>query len=197
MNGLNILGINGCNEKNASSLHALRYCLHEAEKNKVETDVFDLAKVEIPIFSVEAMKNPPAAVISFISKIKEADALIWSTPLYHGSLTGILKNALDWLEILRTEIPPYLTHKVVGLICVAGGNQGIQGINSMNFIARALRAWTIPYSVAIADSYRVFDKDGNLNDQDQIEKLNLLARELIEGARLMSNSNSNKQNIIS
>ena len=53
------------------------------------------------------------------------------------------KNALDWLQPLSQRDPPHLTDKVIGLINTAGGTQGLQAVNTMEFIVRALRGWEV------------------------------------------------------
>ncbi|WP_246076914.1 hypothetical protein [Pedobacter ureilyticus] len=63
-----------------------------------------------------------------------------------------MKNCLDWLELSARETKPYLSDKTIGLICWADGAQAMQGINSMDMIAKSLRAWTIPFSVPIIKS---------------------------------------------
>ena len=70
--------------------------------------------------------------------------MIWSSPTYHGSISGSFKNALDWLILLAERDPPYLSNKPIGLVSTAGGVQGLQAVNSMEFIARALRGWSVP-----------------------------------------------------
>ncbi len=65
--------------------------------------------------------------------------------MYHGSVSGSFKNALDWLELLADRDPPYFTNKVVGLISTAGGIQGLQAVNTMEFCVRALRGWRCPW----------------------------------------------------
>jgi arsenic resistance protein ArsH len=64
-------------------------------------------------------------------------------------MTGAMKNCLDWLELTSRNAKPYLTDKVVGLVCWADGGQAMQGINAMDAVAKALRAWVIPYSVPL------------------------------------------------
>ncbi len=81
-----------------------------------------------------------------------ADLHIWLAPLYHGSIPGVMKNCLDWLEVTANRYEPYLTDKTVGLICWADGLQAMQGINAMDAIAKSLRAWPLPFSVPIVRS---------------------------------------------
>jgi FMN reductase len=78
--------------------------------------------------------------------------MIWSSPTYHGSVSGSFKNALDWLILLAERDPPYLTNKPVGLVTTAGGVQGLQAINSMEFVVRALRGWSVPLVQPVAQS---------------------------------------------
>ena len=90
------------------------------------------------------MYNPDAdelgrAAAELIESCYAADGLIWSSPLYQGTISGALKNALDWLHLLGRRDPPYLHDKVIGLISTAGGTQGLQAINTMEFAVRALR----------------------------------------------------------
>ena len=64
--------------------------------------------------------------------------------MYNGTISGSFKNAVDWLKLLDDRTPPYLTDKVVGLISTAGGVQGLQAVNTMEFVVRALRGWAVP-----------------------------------------------------
>lgn len=64
-------------------------------------------------------------------------------------MTGAMKNCLDWLEMTSKNQRPYLTGKVVALLSWADGTQAMQGINAMDAVAKALRAWVLPYSLPI------------------------------------------------
>ena len=97
----------------------------------------------------------PEAVRRFNDTIYEADGPIWSSPLYHGTVSGAFKNALDWLNPLGRREPAYLTHKVIGLISVAGGTQGLQAVNTMEFCVRALRGWAVPLVLPITRAARL------------------------------------------
>lgn len=75
-------------------------------------------------------------------------------------MSGAFKNALDWLQLLAQREPPYLADKVVGLISVAGGVQGLQAVNTMEFVVRALRGWAVPLVIPIAQAWKVFEQRG-------------------------------------
>lgn len=99
--------------------------------------------------------------------------------MYHGTITGAFKNALDWLELLARRDPPYLTDKVVGLISSAGGVQGLQAVNTMEYVVRSLRAFAVPMVVPIA-ARSAFDDDGNVVDERVRNQLRHLGEEIAE-----------------
>lgn len=125
---------------------------------------------------------PPAAV-QLAEATYEAQGLIWSSPLYHGTVSGAFKNALDWLQLLSGREPAYLTNKVIGLISTAGGVQGLQAVNTMEFVVRALRGWAVPLVLPIPQAARSFDEAGSVLDPRIGEQLNALGREVVRAAR--------------
>lgn len=158
--------------ESSTSVRLTNYLKNRLQKKGIEVDVFSIADSGIPLFEISLLENPPPEVQKMNSQFQNADFHIWLTPLYHGSMTGVMKNSLDWLEISAKEPVPYLTGKVVGLICWADGVQAIHGINAMDSVAKSLRAWVAPYSVAIQRK-ELFDDNGELSNayKDNLEKL--------------------------
>lgn len=92
-------------------------------------------------------------------------------------MTGVMKNAIDWLEITAKDQPAYLTNKVVGFTCWSAGNQAMQGIQALDNIAKALRAWSLPYSIPMSNS----DLYENNDIADAYKKkMSMMANLLIE-----------------
>ncbi len=122
--------------------------VEQCRDNGLTVNEVDLSRVEVPFF------NPydqlaPEPVEHMLQQFTSEDIQIWIAPLYHGSIPGVMKNALDWLQLTSTQSSPYLTNKKIGLICIADGTFGIQGINAMTSIAHTLRAWVLPFSIPI------------------------------------------------
>lgn len=115
----------------------------------IDNQIFNLADSGIPLFDTTNTRTPKG-VEAMAHIFLEADIHFWLAPLYHGGIPGVMKNCLDWLEITAKNPKPYLTDKTVGLVCWAEGMQAMQGINAMDSIAKALRAWPLPFSVPIA-----------------------------------------------
>jgi FMN reductase len=180
-----VVGIGGSLSERSSSLAALRIALDGASKAGAETEIFDVRTLDVPMYSPET-----AAISGTVGRlcdaVHQAQGLVWSSPLYHGTISGSFKNALDWLQLLSDRKPPYLTDKVVGLISTAGGTQGLQAVNTMEFIVRALRGWSVPLVIPIAQAWGAFDPDGFARDPKIEEQLRTLGAEVARAARQFS-----------
>jgi len=168
-----IVGLGGSLRKGSTSRAALQRALAGAAAAGAETTLLDLRALELPMYNPDD-DEPTEGAATLIESCHAADGLLWSSPLYQGTISGAFKNALDWLHVLGRRDPPYLHDKVIGLISAAGGTQGLQAINTMEFSARALRGWAVPYVVPIPTSWQAFAEDGSINDEtveSQLERL--------------------------
>ena len=168
-----IVGLGGSLRKGSTSRSALQRALAGAAAAGAETTLLDLRELELPMYHPDD-DEPTEGAATLIESCHAADGLLWSSPLYQGTISGAFKNALDWLHVLGRRDPPYLHDKVIGLISAAGGTQGLQAINTMEFSARALRGWAVPYVVPIPTSWQAFAEDGSINDEtveSQLERL--------------------------
>ncbi|WP_312191099.1 NADPH-dependent FMN reductase [Sphingobacterium sp.] len=134
-----------------------QYVSEQLSQVGIANTIFNLADSGIPLFDL-SLNRVPNAVKIMNNLFLEADIHFWLSPLYHGSIPGVMKNCLDWLEISAQNKPAYLTDKHIGLVCWADGVQALQGINAMDAIAKSLRAWTLPFSVPMMKS-TLFEAD--------------------------------------
>lgn len=171
-----VVGIGGSLAAKSGSLSALRIALAGAEEVGATTELLDLRSLDLPMYRPDA--EPNAAVERLCDLAYSADGLLWSSPLYHGTVSGSFKNALDWLQLLAGRDPPYLSDKVIGLIAAAGGVQGLQAVNTMEFVVRALRGWAVPLVVPVAQAWRAFDDQGRVADSAVEGQLRTLGREV-------------------
>jgi FMN reductase len=128
----------------------------------------------------------PDRAWEFCEAMYGAHGLLWSSPLYHGTVSGAFKNALDWLHLLINRDPPYLADKVIGLISTAGGVQGLQAVNTMEFTVRALRGWAVPMVLPIPRAWQAFDEEDQPRDPAIADQLRGLGREVVRAARQMA-----------
>ena len=152
-----------------------------AERAGAETELLDIRSLDLPLYNPDD-DEPTDAAARLIEGSYAADGMLWSSPMYQGTISGAFKNALDWLHVLGERDPPYLHDKVIGLISAAGGTQGLQAINTMEFSVRALRGWAVPYVVPVGAAWRVFDGEGRIHDEGVAHQLEMLGREVVRVA---------------
>jgi FMN reductase len=178
---LTIVGLGGSLANVSRSRAALQLALEGAANAGAETQLLDIRQLDLPMYNPDE-DEPTETATKLIEACHAADGLLWSSPMYQGTISGAFKNALDWLHLLGDREPPFLHDKVVGLISAAGGTQGLQAINTMEFATRALRAWAVPYVVPVAAAARVFDPSGQVQDQSVALQLETLGSEVVRVA---------------
>jgi FMN reductase len=178
---LTIVGLGGSLAKTSRSRAALQVALEGAASAGAETTLLDLRELDLPLYNPDD-DQPTAAAERLIESCYAADGMLWSSPMYQGTISGAFKNALDWLHVLGRREPPFLHDTVVGLISAAGGTQGLQAINTMEFSIRALRAWAVPYVVPVAAAARVFDPTGRVQNEGVALQLRTLGGEVVRVA---------------
>lgn len=184
MSGTKIVGLGGTLAESSSSLNALRIALDGAREAGASIESYEVRDLDLPLY---ASGIPiPEGARRLADAFHSAQGLIWSSPLYHGTISGAFKNAIDWLELLAERDPAYLTDKVIGLICAAGGMQALQAVNTMEFMVRALRGLAVPLVVTIDRASQAFDANGNAKEPELDTKLRTLGREVVRIASKMS-----------
>ena len=180
-----IVGIGGSLAAHSVSRAALRCALEGAEEAGARTVMLDVRDLDLPFFRPD-VGALPASAARLLEESYRADGLIWSSPMYNGTVSGAVKNALDWLHLLGDREPPLLTDKVIGLVSTAGGTQGLQVVNTMEYIVRALRAWAVPLVVPMSGVTQRWDGEGVPFDDTTGRQLRSLGSEVTRVARLFS-----------
>jgi FMN reductase len=180
-----VVGLGGSLRSRSSSLRALEAALAGAAEAGAVVDLLDVRDLDLPLYGRDDEVIPPGAV-RLADSVADSDAMIWSSPMYHGTVSGAFKNALDWLQLLADRDPPFLTYKPVGLISTAAGVQGLQAINTMEFVVRALRGWAVPLVIPVARASEALGHDGPVHDPALAARLHELGREVVSAARLFT-----------
>jgi len=181
---LRIVGLGGSMARISRSRAALACALEGAADAGADRELLDIRELGLPMYNPD--DEVPEAARRFVDASYASDGMIWSSPMYQGSISGAMKNALDWLHLLGDRDPPFLHDRVIGLISAAGGTQGLQAINTMEFVVRAVRGWAVPYVVPVATSSRVFDPDGRILDESIGLQLRRLGDEVVRVGRLFA-----------
>lgn len=167
MPAVRVLGIGGSTRPGSSSEMALRIALDAVGALGADVDIVAGRDLVLPIFEYGAADAEPRAQ-ALIDKLRWADALIVSSPGYHGSMSGMVKNALDYLEELREDARPYCDGMAVGCIAVADGWQAaVTTLQSLRATVHALRGWPTPLGAALNNKVggvSLFCADGTCSD---------------------------------
>jgi NAD(P)H-dependent FMN reductase len=174
-----ILGLAGSLRAGSTTRMAVRCALRGAEAVGAQVRLLDLANYELPFLGHENEASGEKAVLRFLGDLRDADGIIFGSPEIHGSLSGVLKNALD---LTGREV---FEGKMIGLIGVAGGRMGAgETLSHLRTIARSLHAWVVPTQVSVADAGKAFNSQGEPRDTELADRLESVGRQVAHFGRL-------------
>ncbi len=174
-----LLGIGGSTRQGSKSRALLRTALSIAEEAGAEVTLADVRELDLPMFNDDLPLNDyPARLAGLVAAARAADAFIFCSPTYHGTVSGAVKNALDHLNPLGDDEPAYLAGKPVGLMALGGGGAA-NVLTSLHHAARALNGLTIPMTV-IASGSAI--RGGDVEDEAVQRRLRQMVEELIDYA---------------
>ena len=160
-----VVGLGGSTGENSVTTLLLRAALAIAAAQGARTAVLAGDQLAgLPIYSASRDAAVPPAARELVESVRNADAVIVATPGYHGGMSGLVKNALDHLEALRSDRRPYLDGRAVGIIVAAAGWQaGGTALVSVRSAVHALRGWPTPFGVTINSAQSPVDAEGSLH----------------------------------
>ena len=181
---LSIVGIGGTTSAGSSTEQALVIALTAAKRAGAEVRLFGGPFLTaLPHYS-PATSAAADGVQDFIDAVRGADGLIMASPGYHGSVSGLFKNAIDFLEETSKDPRVYLEDVPVGLIVTAYGWQATGStLAAMRSIVHALRGWPTPLGAAIRSLPGMF-KNNACSDEASQGQLELVGRQVVEFARM-------------
>lgn len=184
-----IVGIGGTTKASSSPEKALRHALSLAEKQGAEVEMFTGASVHLPMYSPETRERSPEAQ-ALVAALRRAHGIILATPCYHGSVSGLLKNALDYAEDMAKDERPYFDGRAVGLVACGYGWQstGIT-LTALRSIVHSLRGWPTPIGVTINSMTKTFDEDDNVVDDTAARQIAIMVQQVVDFARAMHRRN--------
>jgi FMN reductase len=182
-----IVGLGGTLRANSSTERALRLCLASVEKHGGRTRLFSAEDIDLPMYAPHKLERTPRA-LELVKSLRDADAVVVGSPGYHGAVSGLVKNALDYIEDLREDPRVYLDNTPWGCISCAYGWQAAVGtLTQLRGIGHALRAWPTPLGVAINSADPIWDPSGELAQTEQgkavANQLELLATQVLAFAQ--------------
>jgi len=180
---IKIIAICGSLRENSHTKRALEICLAGAEQVGVEIQMIDLRTYNLVFCDGNTTGDYPEDVLKLREQVTSAHGVILGTPEYHGSYSGVLKNALDLMGFEEFE------GKMIGLVGVSAGALGANNaISTLRSVGRSLHAWVVPDQVSIPLADVVF-ADGNIEAATEKRLLNL-GRQVARFSYLHSSAHS-------
>jgi FMN reductase len=179
---IKIAGVGGSLDEKSSTYFALKFVVDEIHKRGADTILFDIRNIKLPMFEPEKGKNKiKPEVKTFLKDMHTSNGYVFSSPEYHGTVSGIFKNVIDYFELLKEFDPPYITGKPVGCIATGGGEiSGVTTLQAMVNIIHNLRGISASGNVAIGNAEKAFDTSGKVTNIKVKRRLERLAGEVYE-----------------
>ena len=176
-----VAGIGGTARLGSTSEIALRVALEGAHAAGARVRMFSAADLQLPFYDPKSPDRTERAR-RLIEALRSANGVIVASPGYHGALSGMIKNALDYVEDMADDDRVYLDGLPFGCIGVAHGSQAaVSVLTNLRSIAHALRAYPTPYGAAIVAGPHVF-ADGTCTDAETTSRLRLIGTQVAQMA---------------
>ena len=179
-----IVGLGGTTRVGSTSERALQLALAHARSLGCETLAFTGSGLPAEIYDADRPERSDAA-LALVDALRRADGVLIATPAYHGGLSGLIKNALDFTEDLRTDERVYLQGRAVGSIVCADGPQAMGStLASLRAIVHTLRGWPTPLGATLNSSSKPFGDDSRPADVAALNACKTVAEEVVMFARM-------------
>jgi FMN reductase len=177
--GVLVVGIGGSRRPGSSTERVIAAVLEDLESQGATTKLYGGESLLFPHYEPGAPLT--AAAADYLAAVRAADAIVLGSPGYHGGISGLVKNAVDYLEELRDDAVPYLDGKTVGCVSTAYGWQAaVSTLSALRQTVHALRGWPTPYGIAmnVADGLCAFD--GRFTDTRAGESARIVAGQIMQ-----------------
>ena len=173
---LKVLGVGSSMRERSYGTKTLKIVLERMEKLEAETHLLDLRKVKMPTFDPNSFMHSGKRLREITDEVNWADVFILTTPDYHGSMSGPMKNFLDhyWQEFAG---------KTFGYIC-ASHEKGLTVMDQMRTAVRQCYGWSLPYGISV-NAEEDFNEAGEIASSLLTKRLRMLARDLIVYGKLI------------
>lgn len=170
-----VVAVSGSLREASRTRRSLRVVLDGVADAGGTGELLDLREYDLPPLNPE--RDAGADAEAFTGSLQGADAIVLGTPMYHGSYSGVLKNAIDHCGFDEFE------GKTVGLLAVAGGSFPVTALDHLRSVCRSLNAWVLPHQAAVPRAGSAFEGD-RLADDGLRDRLETLGRRTVTYANI-------------
>ncbi|GGY72677.1 hypothetical protein GCM10010363_62440 [Streptomyces omiyaensis] len=143
-----IVLISGSLRRGSTCDRVADWCAERCAEQGASARVFTGSEIDFPAYR-PGLGASHAAVAGFLDELRAADGVVLVSPTYHATVSGLLKNALDYVNDLDGPVP-YLEGRPIGTVAVGAAAQGaVSTLTTLRTIGHALRGWPTPVGVAV------------------------------------------------
>jgi len=179
-----ILAFAGSTRKDSFNKKLVKVAADAARGAGALVTYVDLKDIPMPLYDgdLETEQGIPENAKKFKAMLLEHDGFLISAPEYNSSISGVLKNAIDWASRPVPGEAPFacFAGKVVTLMSASpGALGGLRGLIIVRSLFSNIRAIVLPDQVAVPKAHEAFDTDGKLKDPKQQASIEALGRDLV------------------
>lgn len=172
---IRLVAVSGSRRDGSYTKQALEHVLRRAREAGVETTLLDLRTVDLPLYHPDRSASEQGEAAEALRLVREADAVVLGSPVYHGSYSSTFKNFHDYCGFDEYD------ETVVGLVAVAGGGSYGSTLEHMRSTVRGVHGIVAPRQVGIRSARTKF-VDGALTDEGIADRLDALADQVVDYA---------------
>lgn len=184
-----VLAFAGSLRKESFNKRLVKIAVQGATDAGAEVTFVDLADYPLPIFDqdLEAEQGMPENAAKLKQMFVDAAGLLIASPEYNSSLTGVLKNTLDWVSRPTGDEEPMALTAFQGktaqiMSASPGGLGGMRGLVHLRSILSSLGTLVLPNEVSISKAGDAFADDGSLSNESKHKKVLDLGKQLAQTA---------------
>lgn len=186
-----VLAFAGSTRTGSFNKKLIRVAAAAAQAAGAEVTRIDLRDLPMPLFDgdLEQREGIPENAKQFKSLMKSHHGLLLACPEYNSSITGVLKNAIDWASRPMEGEKPLecFESKVAALLSASPGSLGgLRGLVTVRSILENLGVLVLPEQVAVPKAHEAFEEAASLRDPKRAAAVNSLAAKLVETLRKLS-----------
>ncbi|WP_101297892.1 NADPH-dependent FMN reductase [Halegenticoccus soli] len=175
MTDVHVVALSGSLRQRSYTRLGLERALRGVEEAGGTGALLDLREYDLPMLNADLDAQGDSE--GLVAAVREADSVLLGTPMYHGSYSGVLKNALDYCGFDE------FSGKTVGLLAVSGGAFPVTALEHLRSVCRALNAWVIPHQAAIPRASSAFE-GGEFVDDELEKRVRILGVRAVQYAHI-------------
>jgi len=184
---MNIVSFSGSLRSESYNKKLLHHASDIIQQNGHQSIIVDFKEYQIPLYDqdFEAACGIPESVKKINLLIKNTDGIIIATPEYNGSISGVLKNFIDWIS--REDPMPIAGKQLLLMSTSPSFLGGVRGLwhTRIPFEAIGVHVYPTMFTLPFAD--KAFEKNGQFVDEKKEENF----KRLVNGFLLYCNRNNN------